>query len=55
MTDAGYQNLIDRIKEIIVKPPQDLTTNELQCWMLGYGECYSEVLTLLEAFIDQTR
>ena len=55
MTEMGYQNLIEEIKKIQVKPPQDLTTQELQCWMLGYGECYSDVIALIDSYIDHSR
>lgn len=55
MTDIGYQDIINRIRELKVEPPEGYTVEEMQAWLLGYGKCYEAVLGLIDSFIDHSR
>ena len=55
MTEMGYKNLIDEIRRMTITPPDDFTTEQLQAWMLGYGQAYSEIIKLIDSYIDHER
>lgn len=55
MTNTGYNYLIEQIKFMKVTPPDGLTIDQLQGWIIGYGECFKNVIELIESFIDHTR
>ena len=47
LTTQGYDNIIDRIVNRIVKPPEELTANELCIWCNAYAECQDNIIDII--------
>lgn len=48
MTDAGYEHIKKRIKDMPIQAPPDLSMMELQAWFLGASKMYSDIIKILD-------
>lgn len=48
MTKIGYQNIKDRINNLIVNIPKEMTPAELKYYFLGYENCLKSINNLLD-------
>lgn len=55
MTDAGINNLIDRIKSLNIEVPVGMNLVETKVWVDGAKYMQDEILTVLESMVDGTR
>lgn len=47
MTDIGYTQIIDKIKNRNVDVPTDKNVTELMGWMTGYATCQNDIIDIL--------
>lgn len=47
MTDIGYNDLIDRIVNREVIPPERMTLAELNSWLNGYAKCQNDIIDII--------
>lgn len=45
--------ILERIKNRTVTPPENLTVEQLNSWLLGYGQCQMEILKLIRELEDE--
>lgn len=48
MTNVGYEYIKNRIKDMPIQAPSDLSMLELQAWFLGASKMYSDIIKILE-------
>lgn len=53
LTKVGYDDIIRRIINLTIKPPQNKTCYELNTWLEGYAECQSTIINIITDLKDQ--
>ena len=52
LTKAGYSQIIERILNMTVTPPDSITVRDLQHWIEGYIKAQTDVLEILNKMRD---
>jgi hypothetical protein len=53
LTKIGYDDIINRILNRTVQPPNDMRVETLDAWLIGYAKCQSDVLEIIGKLKDQ--
>lgn len=53
LTKIGYDEIIERVKNMVVTPPQGVTINELERWLEGHAYAQACMLSILNKMKDQ--
>ena len=53
LTKMGYDEIINRILNRTVQPPNDMRVETLDAWLIGYAKCQSDVLEIIGKLKDQ--
>lgn len=53
LTKVGYDDIINRILNRTVQPPNDMRVETLDAWLIGYAKCQSDVLEIIGKLKDQ--
>lgn len=53
LTKIGYEDIINRILNRTVQPPNDMRVETLDAWLIGYAKCQSDVLEIISKLKDQ--
>lgn len=53
LTKMGYDQIVERIVNRTVQPPNGKTAYELTAWMTGYATCQNDVLEIIGKLKDQ--
>ena len=55
LTKMGYDQIIERILNKAVDPPNGKTYTELTAWMNGYANCVNNVIDIILKMKEQER
>lgn len=53
LTKMGYDQIVERIINRTVQPPEDMTVEMLNAWMTGYADCQKAVIDIINKLKDQ--
>lgn len=53
LTQMGYDQIVERIVNRTVQPPDDMTVEMLNAWLTGYAKCQNDVLEIIGKLKDQ--
>lgn len=48
MTKIGYAEILERIRNHKITPPDDLTADQMIDWLSGYYECMKDVTAIIK-------
>lgn len=53
LTKIGYDDILLRIANRLIQPPNDMTAAELSAWLNGYLKCQNDVTEIIGNLKDQ--
>lgn len=53
LTKMGYDQIMERIINRTVQPPDDMTVEMLNAWLTGYAACKNDMLEIIGKLKDQ--
>lgn len=53
LTKIGYDEIITRIQNMVIKSPQDMNVETLYAWLKGYSDALNAVVEMIDGMKDQ--
>ena len=53
LTKMGYDDLMSRVVNRTIQPPDGMTVDKLHAWLSGYAKCQHDILEIICELKDQ--
>ena len=53
LTKMGYDDIITRIQNMVIRPPQDMNVETLYAWLKGYADAQNAVVEMIDGLKGQ--